>query len=93
MCLPEDEFNDMYCFFLCVRTRLQRGAEVHLVPWNQDLMSIEYDGLFISNGPGDPSLATTLISNLQKVGHVSAFNVKHSKKFLLTAGLSQSLQV
>lgn len=40
------------------------------MPWNQDLMSIEYDGLFISNGPGDPSLATTLISNLQKVGPV-----------------------
>lgn len=47
---------------------LQRGAEVHLVPWDQDLTSIEYDGLFISNGPGDPALATTLINNLRKVG-------------------------
>lgn len=48
---------------------VQRGVEVHLVPWDQDLLSIEYDGLFISNGPGDPSLATTLISNVRKVGH------------------------
>lgn len=46
---------------------LQRGAEVHLVPWDQDLLSLEYDGLFISNGPGDPALADTLISNVRKV--------------------------
>lgn len=46
---------------------LQRGAEVHLVPWDQDLLSLEYDGLFISNGPGDPALANTLISNVSKV--------------------------
>ena len=47
---------------------VQRGAEVHLVPWNQDLVSLEYDGLFISNGPGDPSLANTLVENVRKVG-------------------------
>lgn len=40
---------------------------MHLVPWDQDLMSLEYDGLFISNGPGDPSLAKTLIQNVHKV--------------------------
>lgn len=50
--------------YLCV----QRGAEVHLVPWDQDLLSLDYDGLFISNGPGDPSLAKTLIHNVRKVG-------------------------
>lgn len=47
---------------------VQRGAEVHLVPWDQDLLSLDYDGLFISNGPGDPSLAKTLIQNVRKVG-------------------------
>ncbi|XP_072541100.1 carbamoyl-phosphate synthase [ammonia], mitochondrial [Salminus brasiliensis] len=50
-----------------IRLLVKRGAEVHLVPWNQDLMSLEYDGLFISNGPGDPSLAETLIQNVRKV--------------------------
>lgn len=48
-------------------TSVQRGAEVHLVPWDQDLMSLDYDGLFISNGPGDPSLAGRLIENVRKV--------------------------
>lgn len=49
------------------RLRLQRGAEVHLVPWDHDLLGLEYDGLFISNGPGDPALADTLIRNVSKV--------------------------
>ncbi|XP_052421114.1 carbamoyl-phosphate synthase [ammonia], mitochondrial [Carassius gibelio] len=50
-----------------IRLLVKRGAEVHLVPWDQDLMSLEYDGLFISNGPGDPSLAKTLIQNVRQV--------------------------
>ncbi|KAL6484311.1 hypothetical protein MHYP_G00063560 [Metynnis hypsauchen] len=50
-----------------IRLLVKRGAEVHLVPWNQDLMSLDYDGLFISNGPGDPSLAKTLVQNVRKV--------------------------
>uniref|UniRef100_A0A3P9LNV5 Carbamoyl-phosphate synthase [ammonia], mitochondrial n=2 Tax=Oryzias latipes TaxID=8090 RepID=A0A3P9LNV5_ORYLA len=50
-----------------IRLLVKRGAEVHLVPWNQDLLSLQYDGLFISNGPGDPSLAETLINNVRKV--------------------------
>ncbi|XP_051259878.1 carbamoyl-phosphate synthase [ammonia], mitochondrial [Dicentrarchus labrax] len=50
-----------------IRLLVKRGAEVHLVPWDQDLLSLDYDGLFISNGPGDPSLAKTLIDNVHKV--------------------------
>lgn len=53
---------------LCIS--VQRGAEVHVVPWDQDLMSLDYDGLFISNGPGDPSLAGPLIENVRKVWSV-----------------------
>ena len=34
-------------------------------------MSLDYDGLFISNGPGDPSLAQALIQNVRNVGDVS----------------------
>jgi carbamoylphosphate synthase small subunit len=28
---------------------------------------MEYDGLFVSNGPGDPAMATDAINNLKKV--------------------------
>ncbi|KAF5893000.1 carbamoyl-phosphate synthase [ammonia], mitochondrial, partial [Clarias magur] len=50
-----------------IRLLVKQGAEVHLVPWDQDLMSLEYDGLFISNGPGNPALAETLIQNIRRV--------------------------
>ncbi|MDR3337290.1 MAG: glutamine-hydrolyzing carbamoyl-phosphate synthase small subunit [Treponema sp.] len=36
------------------RCLLSRGVEIIRVPWNYDLSGIEYDGLFLSNGPGDP---------------------------------------
>ncbi|MDR0758722.1 MAG: glutamine-hydrolyzing carbamoyl-phosphate synthase small subunit [Treponema sp.] len=36
------------------RILLSRKAEVIRVPWNHDLSGLEYDGLFLSNGPGDP---------------------------------------
>jgi carbamoyl-phosphate synthase small subunit len=36
------------------RCLLGRGVEVIRVPWNHDLAGVEYDGLFLSNGPGDP---------------------------------------
>ncbi|KAL0585681.1 hypothetical protein ABG067_004605 [Albugo candida] len=41
-----------------IRSLVSRGAEVKLVPWNHDIASEAhwYDGLFISNGPGDPAL-------------------------------------
>lgn len=51
-------------FGICL---LQRGAEVKLVPWNYDYTKDEFDGLFISNGPGNPSLATDAIQNVKKV--------------------------
>ena len=51
------------CFFLLVK----RGAEVHLVPWDYDYSEEIYDGLFISNGPGDPALAWDAVLNLRKV--------------------------
>ena len=38
-----------------------------LVPWDHDLSSETFDGLFISNGPGDPTFAQTAIDNLAKV--------------------------
>uniref|UniRef100_A0A8C8T1Q0 carbamoyl-phosphate synthase (ammonia) n=2 Tax=Pelusios castaneus TaxID=367368 RepID=A0A8C8T1Q0_9SAUR len=50
-----------------IRLLVKRGAEVHLVPWNHDFTKMEYDGLFLSGGPGDPMQARELIQNLKKV--------------------------
>ncbi|XP_042302928.1 carbamoyl-phosphate synthase [ammonia], mitochondrial isoform X1 [Sceloporus undulatus] len=50
-----------------IRLLVKRGAEVHLVPWNHDFTGMDYDGLFISGGPGDPTQAQELIENVKKV--------------------------
>ncbi|XP_019512404.1 PREDICTED: carbamoyl-phosphate synthase [ammonia], mitochondrial [Hipposideros armiger] len=50
-----------------IRLLVKRGAEVHLVPWNHDFTKMEYDGLLIAGGPGNPALAQPLIQNVKKV--------------------------
>ncbi|TPX36935.1 hypothetical protein SmJEL517_g00916 [Synchytrium microbalum] len=52
-----------------IRCFLKRGVELTVVPWNYDFVAHqkEYDGLFISNGPGDPSTVTPTITNLKQL--------------------------
>lgn len=49
-----------------IRCLTQRGAHVTLVPWDYDFTKLEYDGLFISNGPGSPEFADTTVENIRK---------------------------
>ncbi|KAI9771601.1 MAG: hypothetical protein M1840_001816 [Geoglossum simile] len=52
-----------------LRCLLARGAEVLVVPWDHDFPSLageEYDGLFISNGPGDPAMLSVTVDNLSR---------------------------
>lgn len=50
-----------------LRCLLRRGARVDVVPWNYDFGIAEYDGLFLSNGPGDPSMCQVTIENIRLV--------------------------
>jgi carbamoyl-phosphate synthase small subunit len=47
-----------------IRNLLKRDTTVMLVPWDFDISNEEYDGLFISNGPGDPKQCGITIQNL-----------------------------
>jgi carbamoyl-phosphate synthase small subunit len=47
-----------------IRRLLSRDTTVIRVPWNYDFTKDEYDGLFISNGPGDPKMCEATINNL-----------------------------
>jgi carbamoyl-phosphate synthase small subunit len=49
-----------------IRNLLQRDTTVVLVPWDYDITTETYDGLFISNGPGDPKQCAATIASLQK---------------------------
>lgn len=49
-----------------VRCLTKRGVKVVRVPWDYDFTTIPYDGLFISNGPGNPDYATATVENIRK---------------------------
>jgi len=49
-----------------IRNLLKRDTTVIRVPWDYDYHNEEYDGLFISNGPGDPKMCTLTINNIRK---------------------------
>lgn len=49
-----------------IRCLVNRGATVKRVPWDYDYSNEEYDGLFISNGPGDPAMCDETVTNLSK---------------------------
>ena len=49
-----------------IRCFTNRGVEVIRVPWDYDYSTLEYDGLFISNGPGDPALCVPTINNIKE---------------------------
>ena len=49
-----------------VRSLMRRNVKVVRVPWNYDFTGIDYDGLFISNGPGDPDMVEATVANIRK---------------------------
>ncbi|KAG5276977.1 hypothetical protein AALO_G00112050 [Alosa alosa] len=50
-----------------IRCLCQRGARVTVVPWDHPLVGKDFDGLFISNGPGNPEFCKETVENLRKV--------------------------
>lgn len=49
-----------------LRNLLKRDTTIIRVPWNYDYSHEEYDGLFITNGPGDPKMCCATIENLKQ---------------------------
>ena len=49
-----------------LRCLVSRGIEVVRVPWDYDFTGMDYDGLFLSNGPGDPAVCTETIAHLRQ---------------------------
>ena len=49
-----------------LRCLVSRDIEVVRVPWDYDFTDMDCDGLFLSNGPGDPSVCTATIEHLRK---------------------------
>ena len=49
-----------------IRCLINRGVEVIRVPWNYDYTSMDFDGLFLANGPGDPDMCEDAVTVLRK---------------------------
>jgi carbamoyl-phosphate synthase (ammonia) len=61
-----------------IRLLVERGCELTVVPWNHpfaDEMHM-YDGIFLSNGPGDPTYNTETIEQLKRAISVPDDQVK-----------------
>ncbi|MCD8029320.1 MAG: glutamine-hydrolyzing carbamoyl-phosphate synthase small subunit [Bacteroides sp.] len=72
-----------------VRCLTRRGVEVIRVPWNYDFNALEFDGLFISNGPGDPDTCDAAVQNIRKAMENPAlpiFGVCMGNQLLAKAG-------
>ena len=50
-----------------IRCLIRRGVEVIRVPWDYDFNQLDFDGLFLANGPGDPERCEVT------VGHIRTF--------------------
>ena len=49
-----------------IRCLLKRGVEVIRVPWNYDFNTLDFDGLFLANGPGDPDTAVETVEHIEQ---------------------------
>ena len=49
-----------------IRCLINRGEEVIRVPWNYDYTAMDFDGLFLGNGPGDPDMCEDAVNIIRK---------------------------
>ena len=59
-----------------IRCLIRRGVEVIRVPWDYDFNELDFDGLFLANGPGDPEQCEVTVR------HIRTFLESESKKVI-----------
>jgi carbamoyl-phosphate synthase small subunit len=57
---------DCGCKASIVRSLLARGVTVVRVPWDYDFLDEPFDGVVVSNGPGDPRQCGATIANVRR---------------------------
>jgi carbamoyl-phosphate synthase small subunit len=48
-----------------IRCLISRNATVIRVPWDYDFNQLDYDGLFLTNGPGDPAMCEITVKHIR----------------------------
>lgn len=49
-----------------IRCLIERDVEVIRVPWDYDFNTLEFDGLFLANGPGDPNTCAKAVEHIRQ---------------------------
>jgi len=49
-----------------IRCLMKRGMEVIRVPWDYDFNCLDFDGLFLANGPGDPERCEVTTNHIRQ---------------------------
>ena len=49
-----------------LRCLIRRGVEVIRVPWDYDFNEMDFDGLFLANGPGDPETCAVTVDHIRQ---------------------------
>ncbi len=55
------------CKLNIIRCLLKRNVSVLAVPWDWEIGKEQFDGVVISNGPGDPKMCDVTIRNIRKL--------------------------
>ncbi|GHT54795.1 hypothetical protein FACS189446_5230 [Bacteroidia bacterium] len=71
-----------------VRCLLKRDVSILRVPWDYDFNTLEYDGLFISNGPGNPDHCQIIVDHIRKAMEMGKpiFGICMGNQLLAKAG-------
>ncbi len=56
---------DTGCKNNIIRSFLKRGVSVLRVPWNYDFSKEKFDGIMLSNGPGDPGMVPETVETVR----------------------------
>lgn len=82
-----------------LRCLVSRGVEVEVVPWDYDFPKLagkEYDGLFISNGPGDPATMEKTVEHIRTTldeGRMPVFGICLGHQLLARAAGADTVKM
>ena len=71
-----------------LRCLLKRDVTILRVPWNYDFTTMDYDGVCISNGPGNPDTCGEVVENIRKAMQTNKpiFGICMGNQLLAKAG-------
>ena len=86
---------DTGCKKNIIRSFLMRGVSVLRVPWDYDFSKEKFDGIMLSNGPGDPTMIPETIENISKhlSGSKPIFGICLGHQILSLAAGAQSYKL